>query len=184
MAKEYGKAAGSLATSGFSAKATSAGIWGEKQTAKELASKLLSEPDTHIFHDLRIPTLQKANIDHVIVRGKNIVVVDSKNWKPGFYWAIGSLGFRGFRPFNSLTKRHVQAAVSYYQEKHKGHNVSGVIAVWTRKKNAHYTFLTPGLGVKFVRGENLGAHIKKQGGKTPGEASQAVINSMKGSLIK
>lgn len=183
MAQEYGKVAGSLKTTGFSKKATSAGVWGEQQTAQHLKESFRRDRDVHIFHDLKVPNLDYANIDHVLVKGKTIIVIDSKNWKPGTYWSLGNAGFRGFRPFSGLTKKHVQAAVSFYQKRYKGYKVVGVICVWTRKKNASYTFFTPGLGVKFVRGKQLGPWVNKQIKKDKNSTSTEVIRGMKGSLI-
>ena len=46
-----------------------------------------------VLHDLRIPIPGfKANIDHAIVSGKSVLLIDSNMWKPGFYWS--TLGYR------------------------------------------------------------------------------------------
>lgn len=40
-----------------------------------------------VLHDLRIPLPGfKANIDHAVVSGKSVPLIDFKMWKPGFYW--------------------------------------------------------------------------------------------------
>lgn len=49
-----------------------------------------------VFHDLRIPIKGfRANIDHVIVSGRHVLVIDTKNWQPGFYWSLGGVNRRG-----------------------------------------------------------------------------------------
>jgi len=58
-----------------------------------------------VLHDLRIPIPGfTANIDHVVVSGRKVLLVDSKMWKPGFYWTAGGKTRRGWRRF-TVTSR-------------------------------------------------------------------------------
>src|SRR3954453_8392557 len=70
------------------------GAAGEKRTAQILdgfAGKAA------ILHDLRIPIPGiSANIDHVVVSGRRVLILDSKVWKPGIYWSLGGANRRGF----------------------------------------------------------------------------------------
>jgi len=58
-----------------------------------------------VLHDLRIPIPGfTANIDHVVVSGRTVLLIDSKMWKPGFYWTVGGKTRRGWRRF-AVTSR-------------------------------------------------------------------------------
>ena len=80
-----GTAGGSLDNTGFAANAgtAKAGQTGELLTAKILDTHAAQRGFT-VLHDLRIPRA-KANIDHVVVAGNRVWVIDSKLWKPGRY---------------------------------------------------------------------------------------------------
>lgn len=50
-----------------------------------------------VLHDLSNPLPgYKANIDHVIVRGREVVIVDSKQWAGGRYWTLFGVTRRGW----------------------------------------------------------------------------------------
>lgn len=116
----YGRPGGSLSRTGrFDPGATSAGVVGEQATAKLIEQIFSTEPDVHVFHDLRIPgpaLKGNGNIDHVIVRGHNLVVVDSKRWKPGFLWTVGGHTRRGAAAFPDADKRTVGLAMDRLRE--------------------------------------------------------------------
>lgn len=85
------------ATSGRSRVA--AGRRGENDTKRVLSQMFRSETDVWAFHDLRVPGSkgrdgQDANIDHVLFRGKQVIVLDSKRWSPGVYYTIRGRSFR------------------------------------------------------------------------------------------
>ncbi len=60
------------------------GVIGERRTALALES-LLRIPGTRIFHGLRFPGSNVADIDHAVVNGDRVLFIDSKFWKPGEY---------------------------------------------------------------------------------------------------
>ena len=48
-----------------------------------------------VLHDLRIPIPGfKANIDHAVVSGRSVLLIDSKMWKPRRPTTRGSGGFK------------------------------------------------------------------------------------------
>ena len=76
--------------------AASVGARFESRTAKilnEFSNKCA------ILHDVRIPLRGvKANIDHVVVSGDRILLIDTKAWTKGFYWTVPNLGtFHGIK---------------------------------------------------------------------------------------
>lgn len=60
------------------------GAAGEKFTA-EMMEQLLKIPGTRIFHGLKFPGSDVADVDHAIVNGDKIVFIDSKMWAGGDY---------------------------------------------------------------------------------------------------
>lgn len=92
MATVLGKAGGSSY-----GQAARAGAQGEATTATILNS---APPGVVVLHDLSIPFMKVgANIDHAIISGTTIWLVDSKLWQPGVYWTLGGKTFRGFKRF-------------------------------------------------------------------------------------
>lgn len=65
---------------------------GEKLTAALLASADLG-PGALVFHDL-VPGGGHGNIDHVVMRGDTLVVIDSKRWRPGAFRATAEPTYR------------------------------------------------------------------------------------------
>ncbi|MGP9816864.1 nuclease-related domain-containing protein [Glutamicibacter sp. 363] len=73
-----------------------AGAKFEKRTAKVLNE--LSK-QCAVLHDVRIPLAGvKANMDHIVVAGKHVMLIDTKGWSKGFYWTLPGLGtFHGVK---------------------------------------------------------------------------------------
>lgn len=90
------------------------GAKGEAAVGKWLAHMLRDDPDVDIYHDRTIPDMQ-ANADHVLVRGNNVVVIETKTWAPGRYWSLFGYSFRGWRRFRPADRRGLDAAVARYQ---------------------------------------------------------------------
>lgn len=63
------------------------GTAGEIRTARLLDSSLAGITRVAVFHSLRFPELDRADVDHVVLtdtsRGPVLIIVDSKAWKPG-----------------------------------------------------------------------------------------------------
>jgi hypothetical protein len=70
------------------------GATGEKMTA-ELMNQLLRIPGTRIIHGLKFPGSENADVDHAIINGNKIVLVDSKMWAGGNYrWGYDGMIIR------------------------------------------------------------------------------------------
>src|SRR5699024_9131608 len=46
-----------------------------------------------------------ANIDHALVYGTRVLLIDSKWWRPGFYWTLTGRTFRGAERFAAADKQ-------------------------------------------------------------------------------
>lgn len=72
-----------------------AGGLGEKMTQSVLAD-LAKRTDVTVLYDVRVPIPgMSINIDHVVVAGDKVLLIDSKCWEPGFYWSHGQTTRRG-----------------------------------------------------------------------------------------
>lgn len=77
---------------------------GELRCAKLLARTFRSDPNVWAFHDLNVPGT-RANIDHALVRGRQVVLIDAKRWKAGIYWTAGGTTRRGTEPVSHADGR-------------------------------------------------------------------------------
>lgn len=92
----YGRGGASASQGGAWAKndkVAKIGAAGEKKVAKALEPYFSSPSSAALFHDLAVPG-RNANIDHLIVSGRKVLLLDTKVWAPGFYFTIFSRTFR------------------------------------------------------------------------------------------
>jgi hypothetical protein len=81
----YGKPGGvGNAVDKFGAAAVSAGVAGEKSTAL-LLDLLLKIPGVTIYHGLKFPGSETADVDHAVVHGRRVFLIDSKQYRSGEY---------------------------------------------------------------------------------------------------
>jgi hypothetical protein len=94
MARTIGTAGGSLASLDYGAHRVNAGIVGEQKSAK-----LLEAVDDRftVLHDL-IPPDGYGNVDHAVIGGTTIVLIDSKQWAKGTYRHMFGFLWRGRKP--------------------------------------------------------------------------------------
>ncbi len=93
--------------------AAKAGRHGEECTAAALAPLALRPGGVCVLHDLRIPVKgTNANIDHAVVAGRQVLLIDTKTWKPGFIWTVSGVTRRGRRRFAPADKSTLGWAMS------------------------------------------------------------------------
>ncbi|WP_185204278.1 nuclease-related domain-containing protein [Glaciihabitans sp. INWT7] len=111
-----GTPGGSLAGATFTANEAVGriGAKGERRTA-EILNQLAHAPGgPSILHDLSIPIKGvNANVDHVVVSGRTVTIIDTKVWAGAFYWTLAGRTYRGWKRFATTGK----AGVSYPAEK-------------------------------------------------------------------
>ncbi|MGP5523348.1 nuclease-related domain-containing protein [Glutamicibacter arilaitensis] len=69
---------------------------------EERTAKILNEfsGQCAVLHDVRIPLRGvRANIDHILISGNRLLMLDTKAWAKGFYWTLPALG-----TLNGLTR--------------------------------------------------------------------------------
>lgn len=134
MPKTYGKAGGSLSKADWasSAGAAAAGQIGEQATAHLLAR----QPNNRVvMHDLRMPIPgMSLNIDHVVIAGRTVALIDSKRWKPGFYITLGGRTFRGRHTASHVDKQTMvmarESIGAYLTQRGCRADLPAVVAVW------------------------------------------------------
>lgn len=99
----YGLAGGSVEELGTDAAA--AGREGEESTGRVL-DRVSLESQRDVWHDLDVPAKGiRANIDHIVTGGDVVLIVDSKRWKPGFYWTLEDTSFRWLTKIEHADRR-------------------------------------------------------------------------------
>lgn len=92
--------------SGLDAGRQAVGRAGELGTADVLAKFAARHPEVVVLHSLRLPDPKAhVDIDHVVVSGHKVFIIDSKVWKPGFYWSFGQKHYRGLHAAPHAGKR-------------------------------------------------------------------------------
>jgi hypothetical protein len=81
----YGKPGGvGNAVSKFGTDAVNAGVAGEMSTAA-LLDLLLKIPGVTVYHGLKFPDSDTADVDHAVVHGRRVFLIDSKQYRSGDY---------------------------------------------------------------------------------------------------
>lgn len=165
----YGNAGGSLDDfhkwgKGQDQGAADIGKTGEIKTAAYLDKLALKPGGPTVLHDLTIPLSRiTANIDHVLVSGRNVLLIDAKVWKPGRYWTLSGVNRRGFEKIPHTEKKTMSMAsdaITGYL-RNNGVNVTilhPLLVVWpsSRKADLNLRFLkVPGASV--VHADKIGS---------------------------
>lgn len=106
------------------------GKQGEIRTAQMLRRHFAGDSSVTVCHDLSVPGLDRANVDHAVIKGNTVVLVDSKLWKPGTYWRLGRFVFRGLTHFPAGERVGARAGVDRWtSELGSKAAVSGLVVV-------------------------------------------------------
>jgi DnaJ domain/Nuclease-related domain len=124
FAAEFGR------TAVFGRPGADADQWGERLTAELLARYLTRLPSVRIFHGLAWPGSVFADIDHAVLAGRRLVLIESKTWLPGYYGADedGTL-WRDDRLFRGGATR-LPEAIEAYRELLPGVEIRGALIVY------------------------------------------------------
>ena len=102
----------------------------ERLTAELLSRYLTQLPAARIFHGLRLPGSVFVDVDHAVLCGRRLVLIESKLWLPGHYSANsdGKL-WRNGHPFRGGVIRLPQA-IAAYRRLLPGITVRGAVIVY------------------------------------------------------
>lgn len=113
------------------------GAAGERRTARLLDAYA---PRALVLHDVGIPIRGiKANVDHAVVCGNRVLLVDSKVWEPGTYWTFNGTHRLGTRAIESPLGKSMAIARDGWSRLAAGHGgslVDPVTVVWPARSGA------------------------------------------------
>lgn len=166
----------------FGAGQTSAGKDGEIKTARALTNLCVPGGPT-VLHDLVLPMNNiTANIDHILVSGREVRIFDSKSWTPGFYWTFAGRTRRGFTRCEHADKRTMAMATTAITKVLSNTGVRfvmkrPVLVVWpsNTKKQMRLGLFRP-VGAKAVTSAGFAAHLHHYAGMKP--ANQEIVAAL------
>jgi len=138
-----------------------------------------------VLHDLRIPIPGfKANIDHAIVSGRSVLLIDSKMWRPGFYWSV--LGYRrGWEkaPHIGKSQEYVTQAMTTYLQGTGARLLTPRLVVWSSRDGQPLsTWLLRVPGAEVVNGLGIVPVVKSF--LRNGSADPAIVSRLQELLVK
>lgn len=137
-----------------------AGAAGEKSeisTALKLAELTFRNKEIMVFNNVQMEATW--DIDHIILCGTKMILIDTKNWKSGhkYYMKRGFKGipvvFRNYKIFDG-NELHIEYYRDYFKERYPSFDVVGIVSV-----EAHSSYITQDRGEDFpfffINGRNL-----------------------------
>jgi len=150
-ARVFGIPGASLAFANLGKEQLEAGIKGEKRVAEALEAIVAELPDTYVFHSVKIPG-RLGDIDHLVVRGNTVVLVDSKNWKKEANYELvpGELEDTVYRDGEAFLGGEIHLRRQFVEWENslpRGYRVEGVLVV---ANDVSFTSLQGPVGFEFV----------------------------------
>jgi hypothetical protein len=164
------------------------GKTGEIRTAAILDPLTRQLGGPTVLHDLLIPIPgYTANIDHVLISGRTVHIIDAKVWKPGTYWTVSGHTFRGLSRFAPADKRTmpmaVQAIAQNLRDRRIGANIAlPLLVVWPSSQATPmrlWAMRSP--GARVVTSAKFAAETLQLVGSKP--ADPAIVAALTGLVI-
>jgi hypothetical protein len=104
--------------------------WGERMTADLLERYLTRLPAVRVFHGLALPGSVFADVDHAVLAGRRLVLIESKTWLPGHYETdeTGTL-WRNDRRFRGGATR-LPESIEAYRDLLPGVEIRGALIIY------------------------------------------------------
>ncbi|MFC7616058.1 hypothetical protein ACFQV2_23885 [Actinokineospora soli] len=123
---------------------------GERLTADLLARYLAPLPGARVFHGLSRPGSVFSDVEHAVLCGNRVVLVESKLWLPGHYeFDDDAAIWRNNHPFRG-GETTLPETVAAFAELLPGVEVRGALILYPNRRGALTTDDTPALGVSPV----------------------------------
>lgn len=173
-----GRPGGSLVDASWAKNAAVADIGrgGEQRTAAVLNDLARVPGGPTVLHDLRIPIPGfSANIDHVVVAGSRVTIIDSKVWRHGVYWTLSGRTRRGLAAVDFADKKTLPTAHAalrrHLDARMTRDTVFGpnILAVWPSGDGPLSTFAYRPQDAIVVHGKALRRRLPRLTGATPAD---------------
>lgn len=157
------------------------GQTGELRTA-EVLDEAARRHGVTVLHDLRIPIPGiTANVDHAVVTGRRVLLIDAKVWQPGMYWTIGGRTFRGLRRFKPAEKKTMQMAARAFRTFLQKREIRAdvlwpLIVVWPSRTGTFRRALLRVPGARVIPAGQLARAIARFAGRRP--ADQRIVDAL------
>jgi hypothetical protein len=179
----YGRAATGLQDSSWAVNENVAKIGAKGEQKTEVLLNGFAKKAA-VLHDLRIPIPGfKANIDHAVVSGKSVLLIDSKMWKPGFYWSL--LGYRrGWEktPHIGKSQAYVSQAMATYLQGTGARVLTPRLVVWSSRDGQPLsTWMLTVPGAEVVNGLRIVPAVKSF--VREGKADPAIVSKLRELLV-
>lgn len=191
MGTVIGRAAVGLEDSPWAVNSTVAAIGaiGEKRTEDVLNPLARREGSFTVLHDVAIPVPGfSANIDHVVVYGRRVLVIDTKAWsgeQP--YWSCRGRVFRGWQRFAPAEKISpapnrgllfaVRSLVDFLRFQPLSRFDTPLVVVWPASARHHMRVRWLRLrGVRVIAGHRLHRELSRR--QYLKEADPAIVNHL------
>ncbi|GAA4617980.1 DnaJ domain-containing protein [Saccharopolyspora hordei] len=153
-----------------------------QQLTAELCAKYLTRlPGARVFHGLAWPGSVFEDVDHAVLCGRRLVLVESKTWLPGHYTTDedGTL-WRNGHPFRGGTTRLVEG-VEVFEELLPGVEVRGAVLIYPSRSGEVTTVeqdgqVAPMTPAQFVR--EIGSWLAEDPYSVDREAFTTVLDQV------
>lgn len=103
------------------------GAEGERRTARLITASILHAiPSARLINGLRWPGSEHADLDHAVIAGNRIALIDSKMWADGVYWWDNKQLFRNGRELKAFG---LGAGVDAVRAAYPGYVVEGWVVL-------------------------------------------------------
>jgi hypothetical protein len=154
---------------------------GEVRTAAVLDALALRPGGPTVMHDLRIPIPGiNANIDHLLISGRTVFIVDAKVWKPGTYWTLNGRTRRGLSRFTPAEKKTmpmaVKAITGYLTSRDLAVRLATpLVVVWpSSERAAMHLWAMSSPGARVVSGRHFAARAHRLLDTKPADAALVI----------
>lgn len=108
-----------------------AGIEGEKMVGRTLNTYTAQHDGTYLFHSVAWPGVTEGDTDHIIIRGHQVVIIDSKRWKQKRKYSVTAKGaiLRGTVRFPEGKVKIVSALSSWRRITPPATRLTGIVCI-------------------------------------------------------
>jgi hypothetical protein len=155
----------------------------ERLTATLMARYLTRLPGVRIFHGLAWPGSVFADIDHAVLCGGRLVLIESKMWLPGHYTADGNGLRRNNRPFRGGGSR-LPEGIAAYRELLPDVEICGALVIYPSRDGeittgeADHVDIPPMTPQQFI--QEIGAWLALEPSTVDSTAYRTVLRQVAG----